>query len=238
MLAGGAALLDRAQRLAAAEALAPLEPVALHEHVQPVGQGVDHADAHPVQAAGGLVRLARELAARVQHGEDHLQRALARMAGVRVHRDAAPVVAHRQGAVGREGDLDHPGVAGHRLVHGVVQHLGEQVMQGALVGAADVHAGAPAHGLQPLQHLDVLGRVAAGARRRRVGRGGLGARAGERRHRGRGGGRVVEQGRGGGSGGLGHAGRVSRFGGGGAGRGWGTAPGRGPFAPCPSHVLT
>ena len=47
------------------------------------------------------------------------------------------------------------GVAGDRLVHGVVEHLGEEVMQGLLVGAADIHAGAPAHRLQPFQHLDV-----------------------------------------------------------------------------------
>ena len=44
---------------------------------------------------------------------------------------------------------------GDRLVHGVVEHLGEEVMQRLLVGAADIHAGAPAHRLEPLEHLDV-----------------------------------------------------------------------------------
>ena len=53
-------------------------------------------------------------------------------------------------------DLDEVGVAGQRLVHGVVDHLGEQVMQRLLVGAADIHAGPAAHRLEPLQHLDVL----------------------------------------------------------------------------------
>ena len=57
------------------------------------------------------------------------------------------------------------GLAGHRLVHGVVQHLGEEVMHRLLVGAADIHAGAPAHGLQPLQHLDVGGGIGVLARR-------------------------------------------------------------------------
>ena len=48
---------------------------------------------------------------------------------------------------------------GQRLVHGIVDHFGEQVMQRLLVGAADIHAGPPAHGLQALQHLDIGGGV-------------------------------------------------------------------------------
>ena len=51
------------------------------------------------------------------------------------------------------------GVAGHRLVHGVIQQLGHQMVHGALVGAADIHAGPAAHRLQPLQDLDVLGGI-------------------------------------------------------------------------------
>jgi hypothetical protein len=58
------------------------------------------------------------------------------------------------GAVGVQLDLDAGGVAGDGLVHRVVQHLGHQMVQRALVGAADIHAGALADGLQPLQHLD------------------------------------------------------------------------------------
>ena len=57
-------------------------------------------------------------------------------------------------------------MAGERLVHRVVDDLREQVMQRLLVGAADIHAGAAAHRLQPFQHLDVARRVglaAAGA---------------------------------------------------------------------------
>ncbi len=77
-----------------------------------------------------------------------------------VDRDAPSVVAHRQRAVGVQYHVDHLGVAGHGLVHGVVQHLGEQVVQRPLVGAADIHARPSAHRLQALQDLDVLGRVA------------------------------------------------------------------------------
>jgi hypothetical protein len=52
------------------------------------------------------------------------------------------------------------GVAVERLVHGVVDHLGEQVMQRLLVGAADIHARPPAHRLEPFEHLDVARAIA------------------------------------------------------------------------------
>ena len=73
--------------------------------------------------------------------------------------NAAAVVGHGEEAVFLERDADMVGMAGHRLVHGVVEHLGEEVVHRLLVGAADIHAGAPAHGLQALQHLDVGGGV-------------------------------------------------------------------------------
>ena len=59
-------------------------------------------------------------------------------------------------------DLDPRGVAGDRLVHGVVDHLGEEVMHRLLVGAADVHAGTAAHWLEAFENLDVGGGVAVG----------------------------------------------------------------------------
>jgi len=59
-------------------------------------------------------------------------------------------------------------MAGERLVHSIVDDFGEQVVQRLLVGTADIHAGPPAHRLEALEHLDVLGGVAAfaGAARR------------------------------------------------------------------------
>jgi hypothetical protein len=73
---------------------------------------------------------------------------------VRVHRDAAAIVAHHQHVAGLQRHLDAVGMAGHRLVHGVVEHFGRQMVQGVLVGAANIHAGPAPHGLQPLQDLD------------------------------------------------------------------------------------
>ena len=130
----------------------------------PVRQRVRHRDADAVQAARGLVGLGVEFAARVQRAHDHFERGLLRKFRMRIDRDAAPVVGHADEAVGLDLDLDPVGVAGERLVHRVVDHLGEQVMQRLLVGAADIHAGPAAHRLEPLQHLDVARRVAAVAR--------------------------------------------------------------------------
>jgi hypothetical protein len=95
--------------------------------------------------------------------------------GCGIDRDAAAVVGDGEEAVGVIVDLDEAGVARHRLVHGVVEGLGEQMVQRFFVGAADIHARPPPYRLQPLQHLDVGGRIAflAGARRCDLGDAGL-----------------------------------------------------------------
>ena len=55
-------------------------------------------------------------------------------------------------------------MARHRFVHGIVEDFGRQMMQGVDVGAADIHAGPAADGLEPFQDLDVLGGIALGGR--------------------------------------------------------------------------
>ena len=75
---------------------------------------------------------------------------------MRIDRDAAAVVGDGEEAVVLELDLDPVRVAGQRLVHRIVDDLGEEVMQRLLVGAADIHAGPAPHRLQPLQNLDVV----------------------------------------------------------------------------------
>ena len=82
-------------------------------------------------------------------------------AGVLVDGDAAAVVLDDNAAVLVDRDLDAVAEAGHRLVDGVVDDLVDEVMQAALVGRADVHAGAAADGLQALEDLDVSGGVFA-----------------------------------------------------------------------------
>ncbi len=131
---------------------------------------VDDADADAVEAAGGAVRLALELTARVEGGHDDFERGLARVFGVRVDGDAAAVVEDGQAIARLQRDLDAAGVAGDRFVHRIVDDLGGEVVERAGVGAADVHARAAADGLQALKDLDRGSVVAFGC-----GRGGVGS---------------------------------------------------------------
>ena len=79
---------------------------------------------------------------------------------MRIDRNAAAVIGDGDEAVRLHLDFDPVGVAGQRLVHRIVDHFGEQMMQRLLVGAADIHAGTAANRLEPLQHLDMFGGVA------------------------------------------------------------------------------
>src|SRR5699024_10194147 len=111
--------------------------------------------ADAVQAAGGGVGAAAELPARVQLGVDHLDTG---QPGARldVDGDAASVVAHLDRAVGAQEHLDAGRVAAERLVDRVVDDLPHAVHEAAAIGGPDVHAGSLAHGLQPLEHLQVV----------------------------------------------------------------------------------
>ena len=162
-----AGLLQLALRLAALEHHAVERLLARDLDLHALGQRVGDRDADAVQAARGLVDLGVEFAAGVQRAHDHFERRLVLELRMRIDRDAAAVVGDGDEAVGLHLDFDEGGVAVQRLVHGIVDHLGEQVMQRLLVGAADIHAGTPAHRLEPLQHLDVLGGVAGLAARSR-----------------------------------------------------------------------
>ncbi|GJE71691.1 hypothetical protein CHKEEEPN_3238 [Methylorubrum podarium] len=159
--------LEASLRVAAGKGLAVEGLVAGDLHLQHVRERVDDGDADAVQAAGGLVDLRIELTARVQRGHDDLERRLARKFRVRIDRDAAAVVGDDEGARLLQLHLDEARVARDRLVHGIVDHLGEEVVQRPLVGAADIHAGPAPHRLQPLQHLDRRGVVTRFRRLRR-----------------------------------------------------------------------
>jgi hypothetical protein len=80
---------------------------------------------------------------------------------MRIDRDAAPVVDDRHVPVGGELDFDEGRIAGQRLIHGIVDHFGEQMVQRFFVGAADIHAGAAAHRFEAFEDLDITRRVAA-----------------------------------------------------------------------------
>ena len=155
----GARVRQLRGRLAARVGLPPQHAVPCDLDFHAFGERVHDRAPDAVQAAGGRVGLAAELAARMQRGEDHFQRAEVLELGVRVHRDAAAVVADGEPIIGLQRHFDEAGMAGHGLVHRIVENLGRQMVQRGFVGAADIHAGPAANRLQPLQHLNVLGRV-------------------------------------------------------------------------------
>ena len=131
-----------------------------------------------MQATGDLVPAAAELAAGVQLGEHELDRADA-LGRVHVGGDAAPVVLDPDRAVLHERDVDGVGVPGERLVDGVVDDLPHEVVQAALAGRADVHAGPLPHRLEALEDGDgggVVGRSLALGDRDRDRLGGHGGR--------------------------------------------------------------
>ena len=111
-----------------------------------------------MEAAGHLIAAAAEFSSRVQDGENYLQGGPPSL-GLDVHRDAAAVVGNGDGVPGIDGDGDVGAVARQGLVDGVVHDLVYQMVQTRLAGGADVHAGALAHRLQPLQHLNLRAAV-------------------------------------------------------------------------------
>ena len=157
--------LQRRQGAPALEGLRIELSVARHFRVQALRQRIHHRHANAVQAAGGLVGLAGEFPARVQRGHDDLQRGLVLELGVRIDRDSAPVIGHGDRAVLVHHDIDAVGVTGHGLIHRVVENFGEQVMQRAVVRAADIHARPFAHRFEAFKDLDILGGIAVFVRR-------------------------------------------------------------------------
>ncbi len=159
-LGPGARRFDRAQigerrlGLAVAEAQGIFVPAAPDAQIEHGGQRIHHRHADAVQPARHLVGVLVELAAGMQPGHDDLGGRDA-FFGMDVDGNAAAVVAHRAGAVGVERHAHRVAIAGERLVDGVVDDLVDHVMQArAVVGVADIHARALAHGIEPAQHLD------------------------------------------------------------------------------------
>ena len=151
------------------ESQAVVEAVADDARLEPRRQRVDDAQPDAVEAAARAVgaRRAAELAARVQHRADRLERRDARLR-VRGARDAAAVVRHDDGPVPPQLDADARRVAARRLVHRVVEQLEDEVVQAARARRADVHAGPLAHGLEALEHRDLVGAVVRGRAARRA----------------------------------------------------------------------
>ena len=121
---------------------------------------VHHGDAHAMEAAGGFIDLRVELAAGVQRGHDHFKGRLVLEFGMRIDGNAAAVIGDGEIAVRTRSvtsiQVAWPATASSMAI---VHDFGEEMVQGLFIGAADIHAGAAADGLQPLQHLDVGGGI-------------------------------------------------------------------------------
>ena len=76
-----------------------------------------------------------------------------------IDRNASPIICHADRIILTDHDIDILAEAGQCFVDGVVYHLVNQVVESLLARVADVHGWAFTDGLQPLEHLDVLGRV-------------------------------------------------------------------------------
>ncbi len=155
-------------------AISILEPgavfgvVAPDGQLQPFAQRVDDRDAHAVQTARDLVGVAAvvrvvEFPAGVELGHDDLGSRNAFL-GMHVDRDPTAVVADGNAVVGMDFHHDFSRMTGQRLINAIVHDFVDHVVQArAIVGVADIHAGALANRLQPLENFDrisaIFGRI-------------------------------------------------------------------------------
>ena len=131
----------------------------MDRQVEHIGQRIDDRHANAMQTAGDFVGAVIELTAGMQHGHDDLG-CRASLFGMDVDGNAATVVAHGDGLIRVDDDLHLRAMTGERLVDGVVDDFKNHVVQtGAVIGISDVHAGALAHRVKPLQNLDFAGVV-------------------------------------------------------------------------------
>ena len=130
--------------------------------VEFLAQRVHAAHTHAMQSAGDFVGGRVEFAAGMKLGEHYLHRGhhLSVANGHHVHGNPAAVIDHGDGVVNVDHDVNFFGVAGQSLVHGVVYHFVNKVVQPHLAGGADVHGRAQTHSLEALEDFDVFAGIA------------------------------------------------------------------------------
>ena len=132
--------------------------VAAHLHPHLLGEGVDHGGADAVQAAGDLVGLPPNLPPAWRRVITVSRADLPVLAcmSTGMPRPLSQTVTWPSAWMATSMRSQKPAMASSMAV---VDDLVDQVVEAALVGGADVHAGAAAHRLQPFQHLDIAGGV-------------------------------------------------------------------------------
>ena len=112
---------------------------------KPVGQRIHNRDANTVQTTGNFVGIAVKLTTSVQLGHNNLGRRNA-FALVNAHRDAATVIADRNGVIFVNCNVHGVRMTSQCFVDSVVHDLVHHVMQSrSVVGIADIHTGALAN---------------------------------------------------------------------------------------------
>ena len=132
------------------------------------GKRVHHRNANTMQAARSRIGFVGKLTAGMERRHDDFKGTLFGVFGVRVDWNAAAIIGNADPIAGHEFDLDSVGMAGDRLIHGVIEQFGHQMVERTLIGAANIHAGPPADGFKALQNLNIVGCIALGGCTRRI----------------------------------------------------------------------
>src|SRR5690606_215185 len=124
--------------------------------LEPLRECVHDRHTHPVETTRHLVGALLELAASVQGRENGGQTGELGLVHL-VDGNATTVVDHLYASVGAPGDLDARGEASHRLVHRVVHHLPDEMVEPSRAGGTDVHPRTEADRLETFENGDVFG---------------------------------------------------------------------------------
>ena len=129
--------------------------------LEPIGERVGAFRADAVQAAGIFVGALAEFSAGVQICQDQFDRRHLPFR-MNIDRNAAAVVAHGNGTIDVNGDFNLVAKAGEMFVDRVVENFENHVMQPALIGVADVHAGPLPNRFKAFEFIDLSGIVLLG----------------------------------------------------------------------------
>ncbi len=131
-------------------------PVTPNRQCQVNAQGIHHAHTHAVQPARNFIAVLVEFTARVQLGHNHFGSTYA-FFGMDAGGNPAPVILHTHTAVVVQRHQNPVAISRQRFVDGVIDHFIHHVVQTAtVIGVADVHAWALAHGIKAAQNLNAV----------------------------------------------------------------------------------
>ena len=123
--------------------------VAGYLDLKPLRYSINALRSYAMCAAGVFVVALAVFATRVQAGQHELH-ARDAFLFVYVHGNTTPVIANGNRAVGMDRHIDVGAVACQKFIDRVVKNLAHAVVEGPLVGAADIHARLFANSLEAL----------------------------------------------------------------------------------------